>query len=494
MNKFKNIIYYFLVCLFISFGIFLRTKAYIFDNVFEDDECRLIVSMMANNIWQMFEPLGPWSSSPLFMFISKIIADFSDYSERALKFLPYVTSLISIIFFYKLSLKMFTQKASRLFALFLFASSMPAIFFSATFKQYELELLIGILCLYYLPEINILKLNTKQLVTFSFILAILPLISLPSVFYIGTFVLINICINKNHLKELFKKVFVLLSPFIIIITFYYLYNLAPAKAYQMAFYKSEWNNFYSLNLLDVFANNLKYFFWGCNYVMFLFILLITSVIIVCTNKNQQRKIDIFIIILFASNLLAQILHLYPFMGRIVLHLIPAFVYLTVKPLESFNKNSLSFYVILLIALAGFHEYFIPQKFLENVYYYPENMVFWSPDKLMKQISENFSPKNDKILVNEASVFSYYVYAKKYNIPDYLNIKTVIETQEKEKSIADAINNIEQNKNYWLYIVKDFSRDQDAENISKWADKQTVKFYMKDKSSTLYYIVPPYTKY
>lgn len=494
MAKIKNYTVYILTFLIILLGIFLRTKAYILNNVFEDDECRLALSLSGNHLWQMFGTLGPWSSSPIFMFVSKIIAHFSDYNEHALKLIPYIASLVSIFFFYKLSTKMFVKKHSQIFANFLFAINFTAIYFSSAFKQYELELLAAVLCLFYMPKINILKLNLKQTFIFSIILSVLPLISLPSLIYIGAFAIINIYINLKNKKEVFKKLCILFSPLATIMIFYYIFNLAPTKALQLTHYKTAWLEFYSNNLLTLITDNLKYFFWGCKYTLFLWILMLCSIITVCTNRNRRRKIDIFVLTVFGLTVFASVTHLYPFMTRSATHIIPVLIYLMIQSLDYFNTKNISSFIILLSILIGFHEYFIPQYFVENVYRYPENMVICSPKKLMKVITENISAENDKIIINEASIYSYYFYAKKYHIPNFENINITISAQGKKEIVASYINKLNPNKNYWIYIIKDYPTAPNALYIANWAVQQNVSIFLQDKLSFLYFITPPYTKY
>ena len=44
MEKYKNILYNIFITLILSIGVYFRTKLYFFNNVFSDDECRLILS------------------------------------------------------------------------------------------------------------------------------------------------------------------------------------------------------------------------------------------------------------------------------------------------------------------------------------------------------------------------------------------------------------------------------------------------------------------
>ena len=85
IEKFKDYSFYFLIGIIFLVGVFIRTNLYINGTAFEDDECRLAITMLDKNLWQMFLPLGDAQSAPpIFMFLSKILANLFGYEERVL--------------------------------------------------------------------------------------------------------------------------------------------------------------------------------------------------------------------------------------------------------------------------------------------------------------------------------------------------------------------------------------------------------------------------
>lgn len=81
-------------------GLTLRAKLYIASNVFSDDECRLVLSILNKNIWESFLFLGSAQSAPpLFIFCTKMITAVFGFSEHAAKFIPFVSSVAAIYFF-----------------------------------------------------------------------------------------------------------------------------------------------------------------------------------------------------------------------------------------------------------------------------------------------------------------------------------------------------------------------------------------------------------
>ena len=63
----KNGIYCVLLCLTFLLGIFLRTKLFLAKGVFEDDECRLALSLLGiHHFKDFFLPLSDAQSAPPF--------------------------------------------------------------------------------------------------------------------------------------------------------------------------------------------------------------------------------------------------------------------------------------------------------------------------------------------------------------------------------------------------------------------------------------------
>ena len=192
----KNYSYQIVIGLILLLGFIVRTNLYWSSNAFEDDECRLTITMLDKNLWQMFLPLGDAQSAPpIFMFLSKILANLFGYKERVLHFIPYVASIASLGFFYNICKNYFSKKLTTIIATFLFSVNLPLISYAFTFKQYSLDVLIALVCINYFPKIDIKSLDIKKLIWLSVILMILPLISLPSLFFIAGLFMLNLIKN-----------------------------------------------------------------------------------------------------------------------------------------------------------------------------------------------------------------------------------------------------------------------------------------------------------
>ena len=263
-EKFGKDTYYFLICLIFPLGIFLRIKLFIDSSAFEDDECRLAFTMLDKNIWQMFLPLGyAQSAPPIFLFFSKIIANISGYAEKALWLIPLSAGIASIFYFFKLLAAYFKNRLVILIGLYSFVVNTQLVAFSCTFKQYSTDVLVTIMCLYYLNKIDISNLSNKKIITLSIVLIILPLISLPSLFFIGGFLLINL-IKYFRNKPIMRKIIYVVLPFTITLSVYYIFNLAPSKMDLDLSFPNYWKTglmgFLPKDIFTCVITNIKYYF------------------------------------------------------------------------------------------------------------------------------------------------------------------------------------------------------------------------------------------
>ena len=200
-------IFYWIIGFVFALGICLRTLSLFYNNCFEDDECRLILAFLDKPWHRMFMSIGDAQSEPpIFIVSGRILGTISGYEERFVKLIPYLCSILSLFVFYKLTDRILVENYSKILANFLFAINTKLILFSSIFKQYSSDVLTGIVCMLFLPVIQLQKLTKKQLILLGSVILVLPFISLPSLFFIGAFFFVNI----KNLKKLLPIVFFLL--------------------------------------------------------------------------------------------------------------------------------------------------------------------------------------------------------------------------------------------------------------------------------------------
>ena len=223
------------------------------------------------------------------------------------------------------------------------------------------------------------------------------------------------------------------------------------------------------------------------------ILTVTSIILICVEKQNQRDIDFLTAGTYLVVLLASVLHLYPYLMRASIHVIPILIFLVLKPIDVLNMKRLLFYVFVIFTINGFYGYFSPD-FIKNAYNISDKYISYSPDELMKIIKREFNDKKDEIIVNSASTFSFIYYVRKndFLIAERHLYSPDVDKKNVKKSIYKYLNNLSSNKNYWFYLIKEY-REMDRYYIQEWLKHQNIKYYKKDRNSYLCYVVPPYKR-
>lgn len=467
MEKYKNSLYYLILSLIVILGIYLRTNLFLSSSVFEDDECRLLITLL--NKTALFLPLGDAQSAPpLFLYASKFLGYIFGFKEQVMKFIPFAASIAGIFVFYKVCTGYLNKKLSIIISLLIFTLSKPLIAFSCIFKQYSTDVLIGLLCLYYFPKINIKDLNLKKTIILTAILIVLPFISLPSLFFISALFIQNIKCRKTG---------IILIPFLITMGLYYCFNLHPSQINLNEYFPNYWDDgFWSPSVKEfirILLINIKFYFIPNSLSLFSVILLGRGVYCCIADKNKTSN---FILIVCSLVLLASLLGIYPLCGRVGLYFISIFILLIIKPLDT------KFFAIALIfILLSFYRY--------NPSYINEisnetSFITYSPKKLMLVIKENFRV-DDTILCNSASSASWIFYSGMLKfMPE--NVYEMDMKPYSKEAAFNYLNNLKKGQNYWIYLIKDYKKSPVSNFVTDWLKDKNVQTYT-DRNSTLYYV-------
>ena len=129
--------YKFILVIIFALAIYLRIDAYLINNSFFTDEILLAQNIFERNYLGLFLPLNYFQSAPyLFLALSKFVSNFG-INELCFRFIPFLSSLISVYLFYLLSKEIFQTRLARAAALFTFGISYQLLFYAQVFKQYS---------------------------------------------------------------------------------------------------------------------------------------------------------------------------------------------------------------------------------------------------------------------------------------------------------------------------------------------------------------------
>lgn len=477
-DKYKTIIYYLTIIITFIIGIFFRTTVLGYRDCFEDDECRLLIAIMDKNYLQLFLPIGyAQSAPPFYLIILKFFGSICKYIEQLLKLVPYIFSIISMVLFYKLSIKCLSRRISIILANFLFSINAIIIHFSSIIKQYSTDVFVCLLLTLLFSSEKIFNIkNTNQWKVYLLIIFI-PFISLPGTFFVCAYLTLSIINNIRDIAFL-KKLFLFLLTFGLIMSIYTYYNLLPSKFLLNVCFPDYWvdgfiNNF--SDLIRIPVSFIRTTFFPNTYTLFNLILFIAG--IYCALKQKSNIYNIIILSFIIANIAAAV-KIYPLIGRIGLYFVPYTIILCTKPLDCVNIKSLKFALIIIclgISYSAYNVNYFSKIISDKTYF-----CNYSPKLLMNELISRYN-KDETIILNKASGASYAYYSMKNGF----YTSNVIEISSDD--LTEKLESLPSNKKYWFYLIKDYRGKRIFPKINEFINTQTIIYAKKDKDSLLYLI-------
>lgn len=164
-------------------GVVLRLRAYLFDRSLWLDELFLWSTLGDAELLRAFRPLGEGQvAAPGFVLLAQLSRRILSDSEFALRLLPLVCGIVSLPLFAWLSKRVVGSFGAIAGAWFL-ALSPHAIYYSADFKPYSLDLLLAIVCL--LVTTRLLREGRSPSLRFLALGLVAIFLSLPAALVVG---------------------------------------------------------------------------------------------------------------------------------------------------------------------------------------------------------------------------------------------------------------------------------------------------------------------
>lgn len=465
----KNNLFNFVLIIIFMLGIFLRAKGFFGNSSFWHDECALAWNIKFKNYSDFFGVLNfEQAAPPFFMVLTKFLTNIFGFSEKVFRFVPFLISCLSIFAFYFLAKKVLNKGFSVILAVFFFAINQTLINYAFEFKPYALDVFFSIVCILFF--INWQNFQTKSKLIFSSLfLAIIPWFSFPSVFIITTSIL-NLVFktikDKKPLLPITYFLFPLIISCLLYLKIYVLNNYAHNSIVDF------WQPYFitsGKNFLWMLGNNLKFFFTPIKFILLALVLLIWGAVIYFKEKQDFFFISFFSVF---SIILMSILHIYPFMERLILFLLPIILLFITKPLDliSLKRKSASMLILLIFLLTFQPQIMLAKKLIFSERFDKEEYAREMLDNMMKNIKPN-----DKIFVNNPSEAEFAYYSSFY--------------EQKNQKIQDKIKNVIKNNyiteldslpqgNYWFYMPIDYHNIPTIPWVEEWAKSQQIIYYNK----------------
>lgn len=473
----KNYFYWFLLAFVFIFGIFLRFKAFFLNFPLWLDECSLSLSIIDRGIFGYFTKLEHIQSAPpLFMMITKVFTIPLNINGYSLRLFSFISSVLSLPLFYLFSRKILSGKYAILASMFLLAVNYQLIYYTVEFKQYSSDVFVCLLMFILYCKFEIKNLSRTKIFLLGMVSFLTFLVSIPSIFMTGAFILYNLA-KRN--AEIFKKLPYFFITYFILMPFYYFYTLAPSRNSKLIpdfwdFFQSGFLTLNPLSFINMLRENLIFMFEQQNFVLFGAMLLIWGLIIIFKNiksKNTEtQKISLMILFVFLCAITASLLMFYPIKERIALYLIPFFVVLILKPVDTINftKNKIRGIITILILCLFICTYFKPAYF-SGIHKRIE-IKKGAGSKLMSVLKNNYR-EGEIVIFNDASrsIYKYYALNFGFNTDNFIMINTINYNKE---FYTNLLNMLPKNNIYWFYYPYDYHKKPVIPFVEEWAkDKE-----------------------
>ena len=470
-SRFKRIVF-----LIILFGIILRLSQYLFNRSLWFDEALISLNIINRSYGKLFDALDYNQGAPVgFLLLTKFLVQLLGDSEYVLRLLPLLSSIFSIILFYKFA-TLYLRDEAVIFALSIFAVSEPLIYYSSEVKQYSTDVLFILIVLILGSYIEKHKLSFKNAAAFIGVGIIAIWFSHPAIFVFFSVAITLIC--KSIKEKNWTKVNILLICFVFWIlglTSLYFFNLSKLD-------KSALNHFNKNDFMAIPPT----FSWLCSklqnviYIMRINYKYLTQILFfvgVVAIFIQKRYLFFMFTLPILIALTASALHLYPYVHRLLLFLVPAYIIFISKGFESIfiRGKPLSIFAIILATLILLNP-------AVNALRHLKNPRVWQEMRQALQYIKDNEQKGDVIYVFHSSQYQFKYYAKKfgfndqfvvdksehysdpstsriYKKPGYSTLVLGVSSPGNEQKYINQLNKLKGEKRVWVLISRVWNADK-----------------------------------
>lgn len=423
-HNFSDLLKY-LVPLIICFGIFVRLSQYFSNRALWGDEASLALNIVNRSYLELLQPLDRNQAAPPgFLWIEKLFTQILGNNEYALRLLPLIAGIVSLIAFYKLG-KWAVSALALPIALILFACLKYTLYYATEVKQYSSDVMISLLICLLLIPLREQILNIRRVLLIGICGGVAIWFSHPIIFVLAGIEAANQILTPAQQR---KSILINRLPayFIWLISFGFMYFLTIARVMQNNNLQNAWGDEYPktifdlLWLLDSFG---RFFYRPLGFSAIFDGIAILAFVIGCVFLIKKKP-DKFLILMspVLATLAASYLHKYPFRGRLILFLAPFFILVIAEGiaflLTSFKHSKYQkYFVITGVILASL--LIVPSLVRAGTFvFYPETKHEIRP--VIEYIKKNQLP-GDGIYIGDggpADQFEYYAGKYGYSQSDY----------------------------------------------------------------------------
>lgn len=476
-----NVIYYAVLILILITGTVYRTSVWINEPGFFGDEGALIHNIQTKTYLGLFTTLDKAQCCPsLFLFFNKFIYSIFGLNEQALRFIPYFSGILSIIFAPLFCKKVFNSKFITLIFTSLLIYNPNAVYYSQEFKQYSSDILLTMAAIYLFFAFKDKVKNIKSAITTGILSGISVFFSYSVQFVVFPMLMFFMAEfvkkkeNKTALFTFFPYFLILFVCFITTVFGTFFNGILEAWIDEPFLVK---------NLSDFIHLN-SYLTLNIPFESFTAILFLSGTVLLAVKNRLLLYILIMPVLL---NIISGVVNLYPFAtGRVTLYLIPVFTVIILFPfdylLSKIKKTAKNELVVIFTCILCFF-FFQSQKpdYINGYKYY---YIRSNAREYVKLLNKRNIDKNDIIFAdtNAEGIFEIYDTEKKYinNRILYMKFHEPLKVIEYSEGIYH-IDKIKKGEKIYFYNTELYPDAVDVTVLRDWIQKNCKVLY-KEKDS------------
>ncbi len=472
-NKFLNILFFLSVIFIIISGIYLRFNIYLDGYSLWMDELMLSESVIYNPIFSSLYSLEAGQKAPplfvFFTYINSIIAN--SCNVYVLRFIPFISSIGTLIAFYFLSKRIFKSRIAVIVSLFLVSINTALIFYANEFKPYSSDVFICILLLLSYEYIDLKNFTIKKTLLYSVLIFFTVLSSFPSVYIIPALLISKIIEQKRFPLKLIFPFFSLAAGSLYLI---WMFRNIRTIELNLEYWQSGFFNFTFSSLFNIINEFFNFLELNLSWSI---ICLISGILIFISQKNKYRLL-IILIIFFV--LLGSYFKILPLKERIMLYMTPIFILLMSKPAEMLKtiKEQKVHAFIISVFISGMLLFSVKNYNLTNLNSIVRMQPYQDRIQVKKDVETILNNYNNELIITDCSDFQGSV--KYYNLVQkkLLNLKMMeyyddfenkLNTLKQFKDIHLIIRATSENYPYFYNKIKKISAENNLEYNDNFID-------------------------
>jgi len=429
-GKFYRPLFYLLLVV----GLGMRAYQYFMGRSLWEDECHLALNLMNYGFVRLAQPLDYIQAAPiLFIWTVKLIISVFGDGELAFRFFSFFCSVISLPLVFFVARELSNSRLVATVTFFLFCINVTLIYFSAEFKQYPIDLSVYLLLVY-------ITLSNK-LQTFQNRTALFVIVSCFAIFYSNVSVIVLFCIFCWQLFLTIKTNTFSLSQFkfwlpvlgcFLVNYFLFIYNhpstLDQKTNYAFAFmpldlFNGDFPVFMNKTIEETFFTMVLHFSRDFHFEYIVLLFFILGVFVIFYKKQYNA---IFLAVLpIVVHLLLSSMKMYPFWYRLILYLVPCFLFIVTTGLTSmvkfcFQKIHFSLAAIVLTGSC----YFLSKDSFALFPQWPTEIK-----SCLQYVNDSIAPGTHVYVTDPEHAYEYYNRRGKVNKPIFVNVNWFLDPPE-----------------------------------------------------------------